>query len=464
MRGKHLAWLSLVVMLLGVALARPGFSQELPIIAVEPTDVVGVPGDLLEVDVTVTGVTDLYTYAFELHYQPALRILAAVKVIEGDFLGPITGEPEFSYDINHLAGIVKVGDTLTGDDTPGITGSGTLATIRFSVLEAGEGPLTLVNTVLIDDSLDGTFDMIAHTTADGFYHGPVAELAQVRVDAGQQWFLGHPGDVATFDARVKNTLRGGTSVPLLTRVRWDLTRRDDGRVSTFWSGQSYRTTPPPDVYLYVNGINEWYFEWDTVGTAPWLDAAGDGNYIVGTSDAAFMFWFEFEDITLGTRVIGNVVLEGYTDGTYNSGIDYDAYANNFAWLGSLYTTGAPSWVTPRWVSPDETVSVLYPPAMTEAGLNSFHLGLYFYDPGHSTIGDDVVDALRLRVEFSPVDPALPPDFVLQDNDKVWLDTATWILAEEDVGFYTGIVTCYFTYNGLYNDAKHTRRVWLSVLP
>ncbi len=102
--------------------------------------------------------------------------------------------------------------------------------------------------------------------------------------------------------------------------------------------------------------------------------------------------------------------------------------------------------------------------MTEAGLNSFHLGLYFYDPGHSTIGDDVVDALRLRVEFSPVDPALPPDFVLQDNDKVWLDTATWILAEEDVGFYTGIVTCYFTYNGLYNDAKHTRRVWLSVLP
>ncbi len=208
-----------------------------------------------------------------------------------------------------------------------------------------------------------------------------------------------------------------------------------------------------------------------------LTQPDDGNYIVGTSDAAFMFWFEFEDITLGTRVIGNVVLEGYTDGTYNSGIDYDAYAPNFAWLGSLYSSGEPSWVTPRWLDPGETVSTIYLPANTEAGLNDFHMGLYFYDPGHTTLGDDVVDCLRLRVEFSPVDPASPPDFVIEPDTTMWLDSATWILGEEDVGFYQGTATAYFSYygpgpdgiygtldDGMFNEAAQTFSVKLFVLP
>ncbi len=270
-RGKNLAWLPLIVMFLGVVLVRPGSAQTTTI-SVEPSEVKGIPGDIFEVDITVTDVVDLYTYAFELHYQPAVRILSALKVIEGDFLGPITGEPEFSSNINHLEGIIKVGDTLTTNIT-GYSGSGVLATIRFEVMEAGETPLTLHDTGLIDSSVDGLGEPIPHVVVDGMYSGPVCTLDSVAYFGGFVNFIGWPGMTATFDAEVTNVAQGRLPVDLIARVRWDLTRLSDGRVSTMWSGQSYRTTPPPTEYLYVNGINEWYFEWDTVGTAPWLDAA-----------------------------------------------------------------------------------------------------------------------------------------------------------------------------------------------
>ncbi len=468
MRGKNIAWLPLIVLFLGLVLVRPGSApraHSTTTISVEPSVVRGIPGDSFEVDITVTDVVDLYTYGFELHYEPTVRILAAVTVVEGDFLGPITGEPEFSVEMLPLEGIVKVGDTLKGN-VSGYSGSGVLATIRFKVWEAGECPLTLHNTRLLNSAMDGALAEIAHDVVGAFYEGPTCTLNRAKAYGGWFWFLGLPGDIAAFHAKVENPGTGREPVNLWAQVKFDLTRRGDGRVSTFWSGQRYKTTPPPPEYLYVDGFSEWFAEWTTVGTSPWLDAPDDGNYITSSIDAAFMCWFTFENITLGDRVIRYVILEAYTDGPYNVGIDYDAYANNFAWLGSLYANGHPAWVTPRWLDPSETVDSIYPPVLTEEGINSFHMGLYFYDPGHTALGNDMVDCLRLQVVFLATYPVYPiPTFLIAHGEKVWLDPARWILAEEDVGFYTGTATLYFSYYGeRYSEAERICRVWLWVLP
>lgn len=155
---------------------------------------------------------------------------------------------------------------------------------------------------------------------------------------------------------------------------------------------------PYEYELYVDGFKPWVSQWAWWGASPWLDAV-DGNYIEGTYDRAWMANFTFEDISLPPcEVITKVVLEGYTDGDYNLKVDYDVYTlPDFVWLGSLYATGAPAWVTRRWY-PTWTVDEVYPAARTEAGLNNLEVLLYFFDPsGEGSTQENSINALRLKV-------------------------------------------------------------------
>ena len=166
---------------------------------------------------------------------------------------------------------------------------------------------------------------------------------------------------------------------------------------------------PYEYELYVDGFNPWITQWDVSGASPWLNATDDGSYIEGTFDKAWMCNFTFEDISLSPcEVITKVVLEGYTNGPYNASVDYDVYAlPGSIWLGSLYATGAPAWVTPRWIG--VTVGEAYPAALTEAGLNTLEVLVYFFDPDGAGGANNIIDALRLKVytaisatiDFSP---------------------------------------------------------------
>jgi len=152
--------------------------------------------------------------------------------------------------------------------------------------------------------------------------------------------------------------------------------------------------PPPDEILYVNEFTADYVDWTTHGVSPYLNATGDGNYIEGTTESAMIAWFGFENITSGAT-IAKVVLEGYTDGLYNEAVDYDVYNQSFTWLGSLYATGAPAWVTPRWVE-DQTLDELDPTVLAEEGLNNLRILIHLYGPGGP---GDIIDALRLKVWY-----------------------------------------------------------------
>lgn len=454
-------WLSLIVLLFGAMMMDVASGQcdcRIYVDYMGGSEVHNEDMSLSEftVDINVENVCDLYGFGFTLDYAPYVSILAGVSAVEGPFLKQ-GGMTVFTKKIKHFEGEVLVGCSLLFN-VSGVSGSGTLATIKFSIVEAGNSPLDLIDVQLVDSPIDGSIDDIPCDIVAGSYLGPTADVKYAYTKGW--WFLpiAMAGDTATVHSKVCNY----GAVPLDVKVKYDYVRRD-GRVTTFWAGQTYRTTAPESVYLYCNEFTADYVEWSTNGVPPYLDAPDDGNYIDGTFDAAFMAWFGFEDISLDGRLIDTVTLEGYTDGPYTGDVDFDAYDGNFAWHGSLYATGAPAWVTPRWLDPGECVSTINPDTRTEAGLNGFQVLLYYYDPTNVGGSFDIVDCLRLRVDFASVDPVDPPVFTIAPGDCVCLNASSWILAEEDVGFYRGTATCYYTYNEFtWIAGKREYPLWLWV--
>jgi hypothetical protein len=117
-------------------------------------------GTIFDVDIDVTGVTDLYAFQFDLSFNPA--ILSGDSVIEGTFL-PSGGTTFFIPGaIDNVGGTITANaDTLIGA-IPGVTGDGTLAVFQFTALAPGTSPLSFANEILLDSSLN---DITASTTS-----------------------------------------------------------------------------------------------------------------------------------------------------------------------------------------------------------------------------------------------------------------------------------------------------------
>ena len=108
-------------------------------------------------DVNVHNVTSLYSYQFDLKFNP--KIFSAVSVSEGSF---ISGAGNFfPGTIDNATGeITFVSNSLIGP-VSGVSGAGTLARVSFqSLSQSSGGRFTLQNTVLLDAN---GFDL-AHTT------------------------------------------------------------------------------------------------------------------------------------------------------------------------------------------------------------------------------------------------------------------------------------------------------------
>jgi general secretion pathway protein D len=106
------------------------------------------PGGSVTLDVAVSGVTDLFAFQFDVLFTPT--ILAATGVNEGPFL-PSGGATFFlpgTID-NTVGAITFTANTLLGL-IPGVSGSGTLASLTFEALTAGSSAITLANVLLFD--------------------------------------------------------------------------------------------------------------------------------------------------------------------------------------------------------------------------------------------------------------------------------------------------------------------------
>lgn len=117
-------------------------------------------GASVDVDVTVTDIADLFGYGMSIRYDAGL--LSVASITSGSFLGT-AGTPGFDYVPGDVPGMIDyVFDTLSGTGA-GASGTGTLFTIHFNTLAAGNAFLGFDNLALFDSVLED----IAFTATGG---------------------------------------------------------------------------------------------------------------------------------------------------------------------------------------------------------------------------------------------------------------------------------------------------------
>src|SRR5712691_433538 len=149
---KNTQWI-----LAGLFMAFPIFAGTIDI---QPPALTVFKGQTFSVNVHVTAITDLYAFQFDLGFAPG--ILQATGVItEGSFL-PGGGATFFlPGSIDNVAGTISfTADSLLGP-TPGVTGTGTIATVQFTAIQYGISPMNLSNVALLDSTFS---DIVAGST------------------------------------------------------------------------------------------------------------------------------------------------------------------------------------------------------------------------------------------------------------------------------------------------------------
>jgi len=118
-------------------------------------------GDTFTVDVTVNEVIDLKGYEYRLKYDT--NILDATSVVSSNFLS--SSMYCVRNTIDEAEGIIWVACMMPLGPGEGVSGSGTLETITFQVLDKGDSNLDLYKTVLGDH----TGASIPHSVEDGIF-------------------------------------------------------------------------------------------------------------------------------------------------------------------------------------------------------------------------------------------------------------------------------------------------------
>jgi len=119
-------------------------------------------GQSVTVDVNISDVVNLFGWELKMRWNKTL--LDGIKVIEGPFLKQ-SSNTLFRHTINNTEGFLLVDCTLLYS-VPGVSGSGTLATVEFNVKSIGECSLDLYDTILVS-SLE---QPISHEVTNGCFN------------------------------------------------------------------------------------------------------------------------------------------------------------------------------------------------------------------------------------------------------------------------------------------------------
>jgi len=468
-RGKNILWLTIVAMLIGAMGFLPtGHSQTVPRIYIDPAEVPGGGawghvGDEYYLSVKIENAENLWAAGFKINFAPYTSVIKVSEFFEGGFLSEDGFYPaNLAYTLDLFHGTVYVAITrIPMGDIYGVYGNGTLMTFKIAVMEAGQSPLDLVETTLIDP----TGAPIVHTATGALYNGIYVAFERLAIVPGRRPRV---GTTIEFKTKVYNP----TDTPLRVMVRYDISRLEDGRLIVIRTGQEYfgwgfgETPPIARIdYLYADAYTGTYsgYGWNEQGTAPFLDAVGDGNYIwTDMSDPGPLGFpiigkFDFQDIAPlpASESIGDVQIEGYT--LYAAGLDegndldtYMRFPNDMTgyptvWVGSLWGTDVWDWHTVRWTT--DTVSTLFPVAMTEAGLNAARVRYIMYWTADSVAHGRVdVDALRLQVTVQSkwANPLVAPEFIVPPFSYMELDPVVWTAKTDHIGTYNGVATIEYT--------------------
>jgi hypothetical protein len=416
-------------------------------------------GDEYFLSVNIHEVTDLYGVGFTIQFAPYGRTQIASDVLEGDFLSAGgTVSTGFAYSISVFDGTVKVGITRLGN-VPGASGSGTLMTFKLTKTEAGASPIEIISSELLDSNLD----KMDHVTFGSYVYGCTADLIRCNMPDGRSIFVGTP---AVFQIRARND----GDVPIAVRARLEFERDEDGRRIRLYNGQTYYGgylgADPPFTWLYCDGYDSAYAEWDHFGASPYLDAIEDGNYVYSDIEDAWDAFYSFEDLDLPYlgiyNVISNVDFYGFTKSADVSA-DIDPYcftssggtSYSFMWCDSMGGTLDWAWTGCRYYFGQYDFPEYYGFPHTEEAVDNMELLLYNY---HGSAGL-WVDALRARVEFATIIPVDEETgvVVIGPGEEVDLTVVTWVPVLDHVGKYN--VQCILEYSEKYTHEPNVGYHW-----
>lgn len=137
---------------LGAALlVMPYEAEAAAIVSISPVSFDVEVGESFVVDIAIEGVEDLYAFQFDLSFSPS--ILRADDLLEGAFLTAGGGTFFIPGIIDDVLGTISFTASSLLGPGPGVTGSGVLATLRFTSLAAGVSPIALSGAILLDSGL-----------------------------------------------------------------------------------------------------------------------------------------------------------------------------------------------------------------------------------------------------------------------------------------------------------------------
>jgi hypothetical protein len=136
---------ALCLVLLLASCARPVAAS--PIISVQPDPTTVGANSSFFLDIDIAGVTDLYSYQFDLFFDPA--ILTATDIVNGGFFAD--GDSFFiPGTIDNLLGTISFTANVLVGPVIGVDGSGTLARVSFTSKSSGTSAVGVTSVVLFD--------------------------------------------------------------------------------------------------------------------------------------------------------------------------------------------------------------------------------------------------------------------------------------------------------------------------
>ena len=293
MRGRYQFWLNLILILsliISTALVSPVIANSTRIYVDPPSiiDETRVIGTSFTININVAAVIDLFGFEFKLKYKTA--VLTATKITLGPFFPPPGPPPYgsviFKEEINDTIGYVWYSAVAPAIPGIGVSGSGTLATVSFTVDDLGGSCLYLSDTsnhrgLYVSDTMlsDSEGNPIIHEVYDGhFVNDPVHDIAIT--------------SVTPFATEVIE----GQSVDV------NVLARNHGNFTESFTVTVYANStiigPPRTVTDLIPGDRKTLtFTWDTTGVAP-------SKYIISANT---------------TAVSGET---DTTDNSYNMAFDY----------------------------------------------------------------------------------------------------------------------------------------------
>ena len=249
---RHLRLWLLTVLMLSISsvmliVPEAAFGDPATVVAVDPKITVKAPSESFNVTITVTDVAELFTWEFNVTYNPA--ILNVTKVIEGPFLKQAGDTWPLDPSVNNEDGWMAFGRSLLPFPETGASGTGILAYVTFKVKTEGKTELRLVETKLRSwNAGAGELVQIQHTSSDGLFQYPLLrDIAVTNVECSSPSV--YVGESVSVDVTVKN--KGNVTESFSVKLAYDSTDIDTKDV----------TDLDPDASTTVQ------FSWDTSNLA-----------------------------------------------------------------------------------------------------------------------------------------------------------------------------------------------------